>query len=433
VTAGRKTLKEDIVEPVIFPNDPQFWYETQRILGHAAYGGSDTGEVLATAQQIVPGDYDSWHDQWLATAERISADAEASLVKGHLVTARDGFLRASTYYRSAEFFLHGRGEDARIARAYERQVESFRWAAALFDSPIEPVAIPYDDLSLNGYFYTAPGNGPRPTIVMHNGFDGSAEEMHFFGAAAALERGYNVLSFDGPGQPAARHQHGLVFRPDWEHVVWQMLDWVLKQPEVDPARVALMGVSMGGYLAVRAAAFEQRLAACIAIDGLYDLGEASVEHIPLPRAVAEDLLRADEAPDLDAEIERLMAVNPTARWALSHGQWAMGVDSPRRFLASYLDYTLAGGIAEQVRCPTAICEAEEDGFFDGQAREIYDHLVCPKRLFHFSSREGAGAHCHSGAQRLAFGRVYDWLDETLGYSQPLSIGGLLLEHPILAS
>src|ERR1700722_19056506 len=218
------------MEPLLFPKDPQFWYETQRVLGHTAYGGADTGEVLTTAQRIVAGDYDSWHDEWLATADRGAVEAEDALAGGHLITPRDGLLRASSYYRSAEFFLHGDPEDPRIAHSYERSVACFKHAAALLHPAIEPVQIPYDGTTLHGYFYRG-GSGRRPTVIMHNGFDGSVEEMHFFGAAAAQERGYNVLSFDGPGQPAARQRDGLVFRPDWEHVVTPVVDWVLERPD----------------------------------------------------------------------------------------------------------------------------------------------------------------------------------------------------------
>jgi len=89
----------------------------------------------------------------------------------------------------------------------------------------------------------------------------------------------------------------------------------------------------------------------------------------------------------------------------------MGVDTPRAFLASYLDYSLRG-VAERITCPTLICEAEEDIFFAGQPEEVYNHLTCPKALLRFSASEGAGAHCHSGAQRLAFGRILNWLEET---------------------
>jgi hypothetical protein len=66
------------MKPVLFPEDPQFWFETLRTLGHAAYGGADIGEVLTTAQNIVAGDYDSWHDEWLATADRIAVTSRGS-------------------------------------------------------------------------------------------------------------------------------------------------------------------------------------------------------------------------------------------------------------------------------------------------------------------------------------------------------------------
>jgi alpha-beta hydrolase superfamily lysophospholipase len=400
------------MQPVLFRDDPQFWYETQRVLGHSAYGGADTGEVLATAQRITSGDYESWHKEWLATAERVAEEAKRALQAGHRCSARDGLLRASSYYRSAEFFLHGEPGDPRIAYSYDRQIECFRVAATLFEPPIEAVEVPYEGTVLLGYFYTS-GSGARPTVIIHNGFDGSMEELHFFGAAAAAERGYNVMTFDGPGQPAAIHGEGLVFRPDWEHAVRPIVDWVLTRPEVDPQKVSLMGLSMGGLLAARAAAFEHRLAACIAVDGLYDLGVISTANLPGSREEAEARLRSPHAPDIDAALEMAMATNPTTRWAITHGMYVTGTETPRAFITSYLDYSLRGGIAEQIACPTLVCEAEEDIFFQGQPEDLYDHLTCPKSLMRFTSEEGAGAHCHSGAQRLAFGRIFDWLDEVL--------------------
>jgi pimeloyl-ACP methyl ester carboxylesterase len=405
------------MKPLLFPDDATFWFETLRTLGHAAYGGADIGEVLTTAQAITAGDYDSWHDQWLATADWVAAEAEKMLAEGHRISARDGLMRANNYYRAAEFFLHGNPDDPRIDHAYNRSRECFHAAAALFDPPIEPVEIPYEGTVLHGYFYRAAGSGsdagPRPTMIMHSGFDGTCEELHWIGAAAGQERGYHVLTFDGPGQPAARRLDGLVFRPDWENVITPVLDWMLARPGVDPTRVGLLGLSMGGVLAPRAAAFEHRLAACVAMDGVYDLGLTVTQNMPGTRAEAEAVLRAASAPEVDAMIEQLMATDPNIRWAATHGQYVMGVDSPRTFFASYLDYTLADGIAEQITCPTLVCDAEGDIFFDGQPKLLFEHLACEKTLLDFTTAEGAGAHCQSGAQRLAFGRIYDWLDETL--------------------
>ncbi|GHS88389.1 dipeptidyl aminopeptidase [Actinomycetota bacterium] len=408
------------MRPLLFTDDPQFWYETQRALGHSAYGGAEVGEVLATAARITAGDYDSWHDEWTATADRVAAEAEEAARRGHHTTAASGLLRASNYYRSAEFFLHGNPADPRIDAAYDRSVATFRHALRMQGADVEPVTIPYEGTVLHGYFYraaTASGadDGPRPTVVMHNGFDGTAEELHFFGAAAAVERGYHVLTFDGPGQPAALRRDGLVFRADWQHVVTPVLDWLLTtRAEVDPERVALLGISMGGLLAPRAAADEHRLAACIAVDGVYDLGIIATREMPMPREQAEELLRAPDMPEIDAALDAMMAQDPTARWAMTHGMYVTGTPTPRAFLARYLDFSLADGVAERITCPTLVCEAEEDLFFAGQPELLFEHLTAPRSaLLRFTADEGAGAHCHSGTQRLAFGRIYDWLDEVL--------------------
>ena len=407
------------MKPVLFVDDQQFWFEILRTMGHAAYGGADIGEVLTTAQNIVAGDYASWHDEWLATADRVVAEAETQLAAGHGTSARDGLLRANNYYRAAEFFLHGDPTDSRIDHAYHRARQCFHRAAALFTPAIEVVEIPYEDTILHGYFYRAADNGDdsvRSTMVLHNGFDGPAEEMHFNGAAAGIERGYHVLTFDGPGQGAARHLEGLVFRPDWENVVTPVLDWVITRPEVDQSRVGLLGLSMGGMLAARAAAFDHRFAACVAVDGIYELGSTVLSHFPGSRAEVEAGLRAERAPEVDAAMDELMASDPTVRWAITNGMYVMGVDSPRAFAACYLLYTLAGGIAEQITCPTLVCDGEADMFWAGQPQELFDHLTCPKSLLRFTNAEGAGAHSQFGAQRLAYARIYDWLDDTLAIS-----------------
>lgn len=405
------------MKPVVFADDPQFWFETLRTLGHAAYGGADIGEVLVTAQNVVAGDYDSWYREWLITADRVAAEAETQLSTGHRISARDGLMRASNYYRAAEFFLHGNPADPRIDHAYRRSTECFHHAAALCTPPIEVVEIPYEGTVLHGYFYRATdgrdNDPPRPTMVLHNGFDGTAEEMHFNGAAAGVERGYHVLTFDGPGQPAARHLDGLVFRPDWENVVTPVVDWVMARHDVDTSRVGLLGLSMGGLLAPRAAAFEHRLAACVAVDGIYELGSTVLSHFPGTRAEVEAALRAEHAPEVDVAMQHLMASDPTVRWAITNGMYVMGVDSPRAFAACYLDYTLAGGVAEQITCPTLVCDGEADMFWAGQPQELFDHLNCPKTFLRFTNAEGAGAHSQFGAQRLAYARIFDWLDDTL--------------------
>ncbi|MEU1876899.1 alpha/beta fold hydrolase [Streptosporangium sp. NPDC020072] len=391
------------MRPLVFTEDTTFWYETLRMFGHIAYGGADFGEVVTTSQRITESDYDSWHDEWLATADRVAAEAERSLVAGHRISAADGFLRASNYYRAAEFFLHGDPSDPRLAVAYARQVAAFREFAAVHD--IEPVEIPYEGTTLPGYFYRGSGGA---TVVMHNGFDGSVEEMHFFGAAALRERGFNVLTFDGPGQPGAIRK-GLVFRPDWENVVGPVLDWLEARPYVDGERVALLGASMGGLLAPRAAAFEPRVRALVAFDGVYDMGVVIAERFGGDREAAR---RALDDPEADTFMRGLMERDAVTRWAIGHGTWVTGT-SPSGYARAMLDdYHLGDGVAERITCPTLVCSAPDDFAFRGQPETLYAHLTCDKTLIEFHGSEGADAHCQSGAQRLAMARIGDWLERT---------------------
>jgi hypothetical protein len=115
----------------------------------------------------------------------------------------------------------------------------------------------------------------------------------------------------------------------------------------------------------------------------------------------------------DRELDEYMKTSPTAAWALTHGMFVTATSTPRAYVAAALEYHLRNGLAEQISCSTLVLGAEDDIFFAGQPEELYEHLSCPKTLMRFSAAEGAGAHCHVGVQRLAFGRIYDWLDDTL--------------------
>src|SRR5215472_10550686 len=385
------TTDTSAMRPLLFPDDGQFWYETLRALGHTAYGGADIGEVVTTAARITAGDYDSWHEQWAATAARVEAEARAQLAAGHQVSGRDGLLRAATYWRSAEFFTRDRDPDPRGRAAYEAGAGCFAGAAALMSPAVTPVTIPFEGTALNGYLYQPPGGGPQATCLMHGGFDSTAEEWHHLGALAAQQRGYTVLTFDGPGHPGPHYRDGLVFRPDWETVVSPVIDWAAARPEVDPRRIALSGLSMGGGLAPRAAAFGPRIAALICIDRVYDIGRAYTAPLGLG-ADTERRLTADTDPELDAALARLMHTSSQVRWACRQGMWSFGVRTPRAYLAASLAYNLRGGIAEKITCPVFVGRGESDQFFLGQPEELMQHLTAPATLASFTDAEGAGAH-----------------------------------------
>jgi pimeloyl-ACP methyl ester carboxylesterase len=321
------------------------------------------------------------------------------------------FLRAATYHRLSYLFLFGTPVDARVIDGFDRQARAFRKAAALFTPACEAIAIPYEGTTLPGYFLRADGHGaPRPTLIISGGYDSTAEELYAFSGAAALQRGYHCLCFDGPGQGAALIKQGLVFRPDWERVVTPVLDYALSRPEVDAQRVALMGISFGGLLAPRAACFEHRLAACIADPGQFDLFAAAQTR--LPRVLARQLPNGNRL--LLAVLARLLdrvAAHPSHGWGLRRGQWVHSVASPLDYLRVTQAYSVRG-LAEQIRCPTLVCHAEEDTIA-AQAPQLFAALRCRKDYFTFSAAEGAGAHCEGANRSLFNQRVFDWLDAVL--------------------
>ncbi|MFL6456573.1 MAG: alpha/beta hydrolase family protein [Nitrososphaeraceae archaeon] len=401
--------------------DPTFSIQLLRAVGETYYKGADIGECLSTAYRIKEGDFESWYKEWLNTAQRVHRYADNSITAGHKVSAREAYLRASNYYRLAEFFLMD-PEDPRIQTTWGNSKECFRKAAELFSPPfvIEPIEIPYEQTTLPGYLYKiddyydnysndSKHSKPRPTLIAHGGFDSTLEEL-YTSAAPALERGYNCLTFEGPGQGGVIRKQKIPFRYDWEKVVTPVVDYVLanRTKEIDPNRIALMGMSMGGYLAARAAAFEHRISACILYNGVYDGYDAFASSFPKP------LLNAIEDGDsgvVNMVLGILMESDPNIRFNMKHGMWTAGVNTPFELIQQSKNYTIKD-IVQNIKCPTLVLEAEKDDSFPGQPKKVYDALTCPKSYIRFTEQEGAEEHCQCGAPALSNQRIFDWLDQT---------------------
>ncbi|GGO41364.1 alpha/beta hydrolase family protein [Deinococcus humi] len=395
----------------VYFDNPLFDAQLLRSLAHVYYGGADIGECLSTARRIREGNFDSWYHEWWNTAKRVQAAADASLAAGRRVSAREAYLRASNYYRTASIVLYRKPVDSRFMAAFDRQTETFRQAAALFSPAVERVAIPFEGTTLPGYFYKVDDSGQsRPTVIATGGYDGTLEELYFWNAAAALKRGYNCLSFDGPGQGAALVKQGLSMRPDWENVVRPVVDYALTRRDIDPKRIALAGLSFGGYLAPRAASGEHRLAACIADTGQYDLLAALKRALPLPQQTLDRLPDVNPAV-LQPIFDRLMR-DPTQAWSLRRVMWVHGLATPFDYVRATAEYNLIGR-AERITCPTLVTRAENDPI-SAFARQLYDALKVPKEYIEFTAAEGAGEHVEDGARALYHQRTFDWLDKVLG-------------------
>jgi dienelactone hydrolase len=394
-------------------SDRTFDFNLLRWHGLAPYRGTDVAEVLDVAGRIVPGDFESWHREFFALAQHVEQEGWSGLPASP-ITRRDRAFRAASYYRAADFFLHGAPDDPRIMRTWAVAREQFDRAISLMSPAGERVAIPADGFTIPAIFFRAGQDStPRPTVLMFNGFDGSQEEMLHVCGIAALERGFNVVTFEGPGQPTVIREQRIGFRHDWEQVVTPVVDHCEDLAGVDASRLGLIGVSFGGYLAPRAAAFEPRIGAVVTIDGLFD-GHESVTN--LLTAELKAMLAAEDAEAFNAAIEAAMEHNTGLRWYVQHALWCFRVPTPYDFFVAARPYTL-DGVAERIACPVLVCSAADDHLNPGQAEKLAAALGDRATLRSFTAAESAGAHSHPGASMLMNGVVLDWLAAALDGEQ----------------
>jgi hypothetical protein len=152
---------------IIFKNDFLDGFGTWA-LGYIPYGGADFGEVQAVAQAVGDGDESAFYDAWVSAADRMSAEAEDALAKGHRTSARELFLRASTFYVCACHPLYGDPVDPRLLAAFRKQVAVLDKGLALSDPPALPLRIPFGDVSMPAYLIPAMGHERevRPLLIL---------------------------------------------------------------------------------------------------------------------------------------------------------------------------------------------------------------------------------------------------------------------------
>src|SRR5437016_2032263 len=219
--------------------------------------------VLLTDFEEVTASLERWEDWCAAWSRRAQLHEDLgrdSLRNGFRLTAGEHLVRAAIYYHFAKFVFVQ--DPAQMRAAHMKAVECYRDGLPLIRPPGERVAVRFESKTLYGVL-----RGKGPVVVMAPGLDSTKEELHAY-EDAFLNRGIAVLAIDGPGQGEAEYE--IPICGDYERAASAVADWIEERNDLDAERIAIWGVSLGGYYAPRAAAYEKRFKACIALSGPFD-------------------------------------------------------------------------------------------------------------------------------------------------------------------
>ncbi|WP_439539037.1 alpha/beta hydrolase family protein [Sphingomonas sp.] len=343
----------------------------------AAASGSDAGTPQFMAK-------------WVEMGDKLIGLADEDEAAGRGFSASDKLERASLYLLVAER-MQGHGHPGR-AETYARALDTFARSTRLGSINRERVEIPLSTGTMPALYTRAEGPGPHPVVVYCNGLDSCKELLYWSRLPEALaKRGISTLCVDQPGTGEALRLQNLPVDPHSENWASKAVDWLETQPDVDPKRIGMTGISLGGHFAPRAVAYEPRFASGACWGANHNWAEVQQKR----------LKREGE--------------NPVPHyWA--HVIWAFGAKDMDDFLAKAQDMNLNGHMGG-VRVPFLVTHGAKDRQISvDYAQDCYDQLVnSPRReLKLFTDREGGVEHV--GADNMSFGRDYiaDWFAETLG-------------------
>ncbi|MER7005406.1 alpha/beta fold hydrolase [Dactylosporangium sp. NPDC000555] len=371
-----------------FPDNLEWSTQMLRLFSYCYVRGADFSEVHSVAKALPVGDDAAWQAGFSKLAHSIEADARESAAGGHDITARDAFLRATIYHRISGQLADISGA-SEVAPGLEDSVRCFLEAARRMKPAFVPVEVPFQGASLPGYLCVPDvADGTQlPAVIDFGGIDAWAEEQYFKIGAALAERGYAVLLLNGPGQGAAK-MRGIYGSYDFEVAAAAAVDYLEGLVEVDANRIGLIGSSLGGYFAARAAAFEPRLRATVIWGAMNGID---------PRVFDEKAASGRRGSRI-RQLERFLGVE---------GREAL-IEHARKF-------QLGPDVMGNVSAPVLVMHGESDALVPvSDARAVYDDIKHPdKALKLYPAGTPGCAHCQLDALAIAQRDICDWLDDQL--------------------
>jgi pimeloyl-ACP methyl ester carboxylesterase len=355
-------------------------------LGWGPAGGLSVGEAFHVASQIEDGNADSWSRAFERQGEALNVQADAWLERGCRRAAGEARLKAFACYRSAWQFV-APGE--RFTTLFRTSQRHFDLAITELGLAAQPFAVSYGGGELPGHFF--PANDPAaPTILIIGGADTCHEDRFLSQGRSYLDRGYGVALVDLPGQGLVAEQ-GLHWEPDIERSIGAVINELVARFGVNTQRLAMLGMSLGGYFACRAAAEEPRLAAVVATPAL-----SRPEELFL--ATAEAMERGAGA------------ASDAARRNMQVLLWKAGVDDLRALADKWQG---VAADASKVKAPfLTVVGAQEGTVWQRQSAEWHEAISSPNKRFAVLGAEtGADAHCQGNNPLRLVQEVDAWLRE----------------------
>ena len=356
------------------------------------YGSVGEPDMLKEMRMAAPriATYADWKREFVALAERAALQGRV--------------LRAGFYWRSAEFFMRPDDPDRKSAR--EKFLGAVRSVYALELG--ERYAVPYADGHISGVLpaYRFKPPKAKSTILVFGGFDSTIEEFTSM-FVYLRDAGYDVIAFDGPGQGDALNESGLPMTAEWHKPVAVVLDYF----EVE--RAALIGMSLGGCLVMRAAALEPRIERVVAFDIFTNGLDVTLRQTPaLLRGLLKVLLRLRAASMVNWMLARVATKSPVVQWGLQEGMRVTGTQSAFRFLQAFRKFETAD-VSASITQDVLVLAGSEDHYIPikqwyAQTRMLTNARSITARLF--TRGESAQNHCQLGNQGLALKTIVNWLD-----------------------
>jgi dienelactone hydrolase len=387
-------MDKDELSFTYFPDNYRWSHGLLLALSGAAWGGGEIGEINRIGLKLHErmGDDRAWFEEWARMAEAVESEGQKRAKDGKDVSAAAYLFRAAHYYHVGERFLHPKAEGL---GAYRRGVDCFREAARRIRRPrIEHLEVPYEGTSLPAIFVHPEGvSGRAPALIFFDGFDVTKEIQYFKGVPDLATRGIGCLIVDGPGNGEAIRFRNLPLHHETERYASAAYDYLAARPEVDAARIGVMAISLGGYYAPRAAAFEPRFAACIAWGAQWDYHAVWKERL--------DRIARGENPSLSVPWQHLL--------------WIFGVTTKEEALKKLEGFHL-DGVVQKIRCPFLLVHGEGDAQIPlATARKCFDAVGSTRKTFKVFTREEGGYH-HCQIDNVSIGTAYmwDWLQDVFG-------------------